>query len=336
MERRLPNLNSLRAFEAAARRLSFSLAADELCVTQGAVSRQIKSLESDLGIKLFRRLTRAVQLTEEGKTYAAVIRDVFDRVERATLQLRSVTERGVLTVNVLPTFAMHYLIPRLPRFNAANPDVEVRMIMSIEAVNFARDDVDLAIRVGTPPKSTVRHSGPRIDLAMVDDWSQVRADLLAPDILVPVCSREFLETHGPFRRPEDLIGKPLVHNATRAHAWPDWFEASGFDYDAAAVGPKFGHFFMAMQAASGGLGLALIPAILLEADFMKASLCRLDSLAMESAGSYYLVGRSDRWENERMKRFRDWLASECKASTTLEPKPLDTAAATGKATIVAQ
>src|SRR5207302_4240953 len=139
--RRLPNLNALRAFEAAARRLSFSLAAEELGVTQGAISRQIRVLETYLGLVLFRRLTRAIRLTEHGKVYVSVIRDCFDRMEQATLRVRLDAERKILIVNSLPTLGMHFVIPRLPQFNAAHPDIEVRMVMSIGPVNFGDDDV---------------------------------------------------------------------------------------------------------------------------------------------------------------------------------------------------
>jgi LysR family transcriptional regulator, glycine cleavage system transcriptional activator len=311
MPRRIPNLNALRAFEAASRHLSFSRAADDLCVTQAAVSRHIKHLEEDIGVRLFARLTRAVALTAEGRNYAAEVREIFERLERATYQLRSATERRVLTLNVLPTFAMRYLIPRMPRFSRANPGVEVRLVMSIDIIDFDRDELDLAIRVGEPPQSNRHRSGPRIDLQMVRDWRSITYDFLAPDTLVPVGSKSFFKRYGPFLEPKDFIKKPLIHTATRSHAWRDWFMAFGLENPDVDEGLKFGHFFMAMQAASEGHGLALIPKILLD-DFQRhEGLQWLDQFSVGSAGSYHVLGRLHEWNAPHIEAFRKWLKTEC-------------------------
>jgi LysR family glycine cleavage system transcriptional activator len=310
MPRRLPNLNALRAFEAAARRLSFSLAAEELFVTQGAVSRQIKSLETYLGAPLFQRLPRAIQLTDQGKTYQSVIRDAFDRIEHGTTEFRTEVHHKTLTVNVLPTFAMQFLIPRLHRFSAANPNIEVRMITSIRSVNFEREDVDVAIRAGIPPSGTRTPEGPRIDLKMVESWVDVRADLLMRDVLVPVCNADFLRKHGPFKSVEDFRGMPLLHNATRPRAWPDWFRAMNIPYDTASSGPAYGHFFMTIQAASEGAGIALIPRALMQADVRWNALVLLNEFAVESAGAYYILRRAYQVEAEHIRRFCQWLLAE--------------------------
>lgn len=323
--RRLPNLNALRAFEAAARRLSISLAADELCVTQSAVSRQIKALEGELGVLLFVRLTRAIQLTEQGRDYLLVVRDTFDRIEQATKRLRVNSERKVLTVSVLPTFAMEYLIPRLMRFNAEHPNIEVRIVASIEPVDFESDDVDVAIRVGKTPDATTGHDidkGPRIDLQMVSLWATVRAELLMPDVLVPVCSKEFLERYGPFDVPSDLLGKPLLHNATRSHAWPDLFSALGLQKEEASRGASYGHFFMAMQAAEIGLGLALVPEVLTQAAIATGRLVRLSNFHVPSAGAYYILCRAYQWENDSIRQFREWLLAD-RDSADPFPSPSD-------------
>lgn len=330
MPRRLPNLNALRAFEAAARRLSFSLAAEELFVTQGAISRQIKSLETHLGAPLFVRLPRAIQLTEQGKAYQAVVRDAFDRIEHATTQFRADVSHKTLTVNVLPTFAMQFLIPRLHRFSAQNLNIEVRMVTSIRAVNFGRDDVDVAIRVGTPPDVRHHREGPRIDLEMVESWSDIRADLLMPDILVPVCSPDFLKRHGPFRSAESFRGLTLLHTGTRPHAWPDWFRAMGLHYEQASAGAAFGHFFMAIQAASENAGIALIPRVLMQADIRWSKLVLLNQFAVQSAGSYYMLSRVYQSEADHIRRFREWMLAErdiFEAETKTATKPAPAVAA---------
>lgn len=310
MSRRLPSLNALRAFEAAARHLSFSRAADELCVTQSAISRQIKALETYLGVPLFRRLTRVVELTDAGKEYLPITRDAFDRIEQATLRLMEYSHRDVLTISVLPTLAMRWLIPRLPHFTAAHPDIEVRMITSIQAVNFGREDIDFAIRVGRPPELTNLRNGPRIDLEMVEDWTNVRAEMFMPDVLVPVCSPKLLNGSNPLRGPQDLPKHTLLHNATRAHAWPDWGRAVGWYFEGMEKGPSFGHFFMCLQAAVEGRGVAIIPRTLFETDLAIGNLVVPFDLPSESSGAYYLLCRAYQWESDRIRRFREWLIKE--------------------------
>lgn len=310
MARRLPSMNALRAFEAAARHMSFSRAANELCVTQSAVSRQIKALETYLGVPLFRRLTRLIELTEYGKEYLPVARDAFDRIEQASLRLMNRRRRNVLTVSVLPTFAMRWLIPRLPHFTASNPDIEVRMVTSILPVNFAREDIDIAIRVGSLPDAAPAHQGPRIDLEMAEDWAGVRADVFMPDVLVPVCSPDLLKRGTALAEPADLRHCVLLHTASRAHAWPDWGRAVGLAYKNIDQGPAFGHFFMTMQAAIEGRGVALIPYALAESDIAAGKLVIPFDRRTESSGAYHLLCRSHQWDSEPIRRFRDWLLLE--------------------------
>lgn len=309
MARKLPSLNAVRTFEAAARHMSFSRAADELCVTQGAVSRQVKALETYLGVSLFVRLTRAVQLTEHGRQYLAIVRETFDRLEEATSRIVGQPESGVLTVNVLPTLAMRWLIPRLPRFTAAYPGIEVRMITSIRPVHFGRDDLDVAIRVGVPPHTQPSHNGPRIDLEMAEDWTGVRTIALFPDVLVPVCSSVLCNGAVPLRRPADLAKHLLLHTATRSHAWPDWLRAIGLEHAVAQDGPAFGHFFMTLQAAMEGRGVALLPRILVEGDLASGSLVIPFEAAAESSGAYYLLCRERQWGFPKIRAFRQWLLS---------------------------
>ena len=313
MARTLPNLNALRAFEAAARHLSFSRAAEELLVTQGAISRHIKGLEMGLGSMLFYRRGRAVELTDEGRDYLASTREAFDVIEQASLRISGSTRRTVLTANVLPTFAMRWLIPRLQSFTEKNPDIEVHMVTSIEAINFDRGEIDLAIRVGAPPSSSHRRNPARIDLQMVTDWKNVRADLLMPDVLVPVCNPIILAGR-TIVSARELCDLGLLHNATRSHAWPDWFGAQNIVYKPSDKDQWHGHFFMCIQAAVEGRGVALLPSALVEDDVADGRLCIPFDHPVASAGDYYLLCRTQQWNNERIRRFREWLLVECAKS----------------------
>lgn len=310
MPRRLPNLNALRSFEAAARHLSFSRAADELCVTQGAISRQIKSLETELGVPLFKRLTRAVELTEHGRGYLPVARDAFDKLEMATLRLKEAAKRDVLTISVLPTFAMRWLIPRLPTFMASNPDIELRMITSIRPVDFEREDVDVAVRVGTVPDAESDGLGPRIDLEMVQEWSQVQALRFSQDVLLPVCSPDYLAGRTVPGDPSELLDHELLHTSTRSHAWSDWFRVYDISFELKDISRSFGHFFMTIQAATEGRGVALVPRLLVEDDLRQGDLVVLLETAAESSGAYYLLSRKHQWNVDRIRRFRDWIIAQ--------------------------
>lgn len=313
MSRRLPSMNALRAFEAAARHLNFSRAAEELFVTQGAISRQIKLLEESFGVPLFRRLTRTIELTEHGREYLPVVRDAFDRIEQATLRLVNRDRHRILNVNVLPTFAMRWLIPRLPQFAVEHPDIEVRLITSIRPVNFWREDIDVAIRVGVVPDSDPdpeAASRPRISLQMADDWSNVRAYRLMSDVLVPVCSPELMRGVQPVREARELMELPLLHMATRVHAWPDWFRASGVDYDIAAHNQAYGHFFMVLDAALAGRGVALVPRMLAAPDIQAGRLIVPLALEHESEGAYHLLCRDHQADSGTVKAFRDWLFTQ--------------------------
>lgn len=310
MPRRLPSLNALRAFESAGRHLSFSRAADELCVTQGAISRQIKTLEDMLGVALFRRMTRAIELTERGKEYLPTVCEAFDRLEQATIRLSKTESHSILTVNVLPTFAMRWLIPRLPRFVGQHPHIEVRMITSIQPVSFWRDDIDLAIRVGLPPETAVSSGAPRINLQMVDDWAGVSSYRLMSDVLVPVCTKAVRRRLPTRPRPADLMKLPLLHMATRAHAWPDWFKAAGVDFHEDGEHASYGHFFLVLEEALKGNGVALVPHAVAEADIASGRLVVPVDFHAESAGAYYLLCREHRSEAPAIRLFCDWLMSE--------------------------
>ena len=314
MSRTLPSLKALRAFEAAARHLSFSRAAEELGVTQGAVSRQIKALEDYLEEQLFRRLTRALELTELGHDYHLSMRDAFDRMEQATLRVASRGDRQVLTVSVLPTFAMRWLIPRLGSFIESNPAIEVRFITSILPVSFAHEDIDVAIRVGIVDPAEARETAPRIDLKMSDDLTGVRADRIASDVLVAVCSPGLRDGDRPIREPADLRHHTLLHTTTRPHAWSDWLNAIGMSPIKRKNEPSFGHFFMTLQAAAEGRGIAVVPEILVRMDLAAGTVVKPFELSAESAGAYFLLCRRHQWDLPKIRTFREWLLDEAAQS----------------------
>ncbi|MBY6122918.1 MULTISPECIES: transcriptional regulator GcvA [Roseovarius] len=307
--RKLPSLNALRTFEVAARTLSFSLAAEELSVTQAAVSRQIRVLEEDLGVKLFRRLTRAVELTEEGETLYPVLRDAFYQIERATARIWGNKGTGILTISVLPTFAVKWLIPRLMHFSDLHPQIEVHLVNSIKPVDFEREEIDLAIRVGTPGILEHVEDKPRIDLTMTRSWEGLEASEIMVDELVMVASPGYIEARGRVETVEDLQDVTLLHTATRPNAWKDFLGSLRWSFDTSG-GLSYGHFFMTIQAAIDGRGIAVVPYQLVEADLRNGSVEIAHPEKVASAGSYYLIGRKRSWDQRRIKIFRQWLLSE--------------------------
>ncbi|WP_288960814.1 transcriptional regulator GcvA [uncultured Sulfitobacter sp.] len=314
MTRRFPSLNALRTFEAAARNTSFSIAADELNVTQAAVSRQIRLLEDDMGVKLFRRLTRAVELTQEGNLLYPPLRDAFDEIERAAARVWGNKGTGVLTISVLPTFAVKWLMPRLSRFSEAHPEIEVHIVNSIKEANFGKDDIDLAIRVGAPQALAADAKRPRIELPMATAWEALQTEPLMADELVAVSSPNYLKDSAPILRPEDLQGFTLLHMATRPNAWADYLLALGWKHDLDPSGPSYGHFFMSLQAAAEGKGIALVPKVLAEEDLKSGAIVRAVPNKVLSAGQYYLLGERRKWDQPKIRTFRRWLLSEIKGT----------------------
>ena len=310
---RLPPLNSLRAFEVAARHLSFSLAASELNVTQSAISRQIKGLEDFLGVPLFRRLPRSLELTEQGKRFAGPLHEGFVQLQHATELVLDDKKLATLNINVLPTLAMKWLIPRLLHFSAAHPMIEVRMINSIRPVDFRVDEVDVAIRVGPSPSRQKKQLSP-IDLVMTRDWTDLRSVPILPDNLVPVCSPALLKKGPPILHPQDLRHYTLIHNATREKGWPYWLKMMGVPDLPISQYTAYGHFFMTIQAAIEGKGVALVPSVLIEGELQSGSLVDLFEDRQVEAGSYYLLCRETDWHSPKIKSFCDWLLNESAVS----------------------
>lgn len=307
--RRLPPLNALRGFEAAARHLSFTKAAAELLVTQGAVSRQIRDLEVHLGQALFRRLTRRVELTPDGERFHRVVEDVFDELERAAGRFRPAGSQAVLTISVLPTIASLWLMPRLHLFTQARREVDVRIVSSIGPADLGAQEADIAIRVGRLPGRRYDRSQPRIELDMVTSWDGVHAEELFPDVLVPVCAPSLAPAGDA--TPADLARMTLIHTSSRRHAWPDWLRAQGVRMGTFDRPPlEFGHFFMSLEAARKGQGVAIIPDVILAHYEGANELVTPLRTNLPSAGEYYLLIHESRLDDPKVQVFRSWLLGE--------------------------
>jgi LysR family glycine cleavage system transcriptional activator len=305
VKRRLPPLTAIRAFEAAGRHLSFSRAADELFVTQSAVSRQIHSLEEHLGVPVFRRYNRRLELTQAGSNYLDVLKECFDRMEDATAHILQAPSPERLLVSVPPTLGIRWLGPRLMSFAQANPQIDVQMIMSTDPIDFTRDQVDVGIRIGQPGGR-----GERGTTSMASGGAEIQADRLFPDTLVPVCSPRLRDEGPPLRTPKDLARHVLLHTTTRRNAWNEWQEAFGVG----ELKPKdalwFGHFFMTHQAACEGRGIAMLPLIFVMDELQQGHLVTVLQRPVVSVLSYYLLYREQQGPVQKLERFRSWISRE--------------------------
>ena len=291
MSRRLPPLSALRAFEAAARHLSFTLAAKELHVTPAAISHQVKALEEYLGLPLFRRLTRALLLTDEGQAYLPGVRRAFDQLYDSTEQLLAKGVGGLLTVSVLPSFAARWLVARLGRFRELHPDIDVRVAPSAEMVDFTRDDVDMGIRYGKG-----QYPGLRCDRLMTED-------------IFPVCSPSLLTGPHPLAQLEDLAYHTLLHDDSYGD-WRTWLLAAEVNNVDPARGPIFADSSLLIQAAVAGQGIALARGVLARDALNAGRLVRPFDLSLPTEYAYYVVCPESRADRPKVVAFREWLLAE--------------------------
>lgn len=291
MTARLPSLNGLRAFEAAARHLSFTLAAAELNVTQTAISHQIRRPEEELGIRLFVRQNRALALTPEARDYLPGVRAAFNDLRLATDRLLRKDGDKVLTVSTLASLAAKWLLPRLTAFQESHPGIDVRITTSTSLVDFQRDNVDAAIRYGR------------------GQWPGLRADWLMADELFPVCSPSLLRGDKPLRQPEDLKGYPLLHTSNaNSDDWRLWLTAAGLPADIARQpGITFDMIFMTIQAAIDGIGVAMGRTSYVQDDIAKGRLVVPFKIALPADAGFYLVSPERRREAPKLVAFRDWM-----------------------------
>jgi LysR family glycine cleavage system transcriptional activator len=296
MPRRLPSLNALKAFEAAARHGSFTTAAGELHVTQGAVSHQVKALELELGVKLFNRERQRLAITAAGRSYLEVVRDAFDRLSFGTENLLQRQRAGVLTVTVSPNFAAKWLVHRLGRFAEACPGIDLRVSASTHHVDFAREDIDLAIRHGD------------------GQWPGLHVARLCAEELFPVCGPKLARGRRALRSPADLKHHTLLHVDDRRD-WDRWLAEAGVAGASPSRGLVFNQASLAIDAAVEGQGVALARTALAAWDILAGRLVRPFALALKVPYAYWIVCPKSSAGLPKIAAFRDWLLAEAAAET---------------------
>ncbi len=288
--RLLPSTSALAAFEAVARLGSFTAAAQELDLTQGAISRQIGLLEEQFGRRLFERDSRNVRLSAAGETYAEAVRAALGQLRDAALGLMSNRHSGVLNLAILPTFGTRWLMPLIPDFVTKNPDITINFVTRIGRFDFARERLDAAIHHGLP------------------DWPDADSTLLMRETVMPVVSPEFLASRA-IATASDISRLPLLHMATRPGAWSEWFDAQGISTPT-GPGMQFEQFGTVAQACMAGLGVALLPQVLIAGELQRGQLVPTPGQPMQSRSAYYLVVPHDKRGHPPVASFRDWLLGQ--------------------------
>ncbi|SDM52960.1 DNA-binding transcriptional regulator, LysR family [Oryzisolibacter propanilivorax] len=305
----LPSVQALACFEAAARHLSHTRAAQELSLTQGAVSRQILSLEALLGVALFRRTRHGVVLTEAGRQYARQAARWLQELRRGTLDAmahQGTAGGGSVALAAVPTFATRWLLPRLPELARAHPDITVHIDVRTRPFLFADTTFDAALYAGTPEQ--------------LAQWPGVHAQWLMDEDIVPVCSPQLLARaarRGPGRAwrpvaPRAIAELPLLQQSTRVHGWQQWFEMAGVAAPRALHGPRYELFSMLAAAATHGLGVALIPPLLIEQELARGELVVACAQPLRRVRSYYLVV-PQHGGSPALERFGQWLQARAAA-----------------------
>jgi LysR family glycine cleavage system transcriptional activator len=288
MEQRLPPLNALRAFEATARHLSVKHAANELCVTPGAVSQMIKLLEQHLGVALFTRINRGILLTDAGQIYLSPVRSAFRQIAEATGRVAAAVETGILTVGVTPFFASAWLVPRLDAFQAAHPDIDLQLVTGTALADFARDGVDVAVRHGLG-----RYPGLRSERVLTVE-------------VVPVAAPALVARLGLPNDPAAMAGWPLLHDVARK-GWLLWLQAQGIGEPGALRGPAFDDSGLLLQAVLAGQGAGLLPAAMVAPEVASGRLVRLPGITWLEAFAYYLVYPLAALDRPKVTAFRRWI-----------------------------
>ena len=293
MRRKIPSLQALACFEAAARHESYTRAALELALTQGAVSRQISALEEFVGVALFRRTRHGVALTERGAEYAAQVAPRLQGLEQDTLEvMASQNSGGSIHLAAVPTFATRWLIPRLSQLKAQHPEITVHIETRTRPFMFADTVFDAALYAGTPEQ--LRH------------WAGTRCLRLMSEDMVPVCSPGFLDARTKLA-PAELAQFSLLQQSTRPEGWRQWFAAAGVTAPLALSGPRYELFSMTAAAAAQGLGLALVPRLLVEAELARGELVLASEQVLRGERAYYLVTPERTEERPLMSSFLNWL-----------------------------
>jgi LysR family glycine cleavage system transcriptional activator len=291
MRPRLPPLNSLRTFEAAARHESFTRAAEELCVTQGAVSQQVKALEAGLGIKLFNRERQRLIITEAGRDYLTVVRDALDRIAVGTDRLLQRQNAGVLTVSTSPDFAAKWLVHRLGHFVEAHSDIDLRVSATLHHVDFAREEVDLAVRHGD------------------GNWPGLDTVQLSAEQLFAVCSPKLLSGRRRLGKLADILKFPLIHLDSRTD-WTRWLRAAGVDEGKVTHGPVLNRASMVIDAAINSQGIALARTTLAAWDLINGRLVRPFPDSLPLSKTYWIICPKATSNLPKIITFQNWLLAE--------------------------
>jgi LysR family glycine cleavage system transcriptional activator len=277
----------LMAFESAARTGSFTAAANELNLTQSAVSRQVKSLEDQLNIELFRRVKKEIHLTETGSIYHKEVHSALNIIRNASLNAITSPLNGVLNLAILPTFGTRWLMPKLSFFLDENPNVTVNFVTKLSPFDFANENLHAAIHYGSP------------------NWANTESTFLMKEQAIPVCSPDFLSAHS-MKSAKDLVNVPLLHLSTRPSAWAKWFESNQltlFNHS----GMLFEQISIISQAAISGLGVALLPKFLIQNELDRGELITVLDFKAQSNSGYYLITPSNKANYPPNVAFRDWL-----------------------------
>jgi LysR family transcriptional regulator, glycine cleavage system transcriptional activator len=297
MNSHLPPLSALRAFEAAARHMSFSRAATELHVTPAAISHQIHALEEDLGIRLFHRMNRSIELTASARILFPGLSEAFAGIQSSVRRLRAHNDTGTLTVTASPSIAAKWLVLRLHRFQEQHAEVDVRISATDEVVDLTRGDFDIAIRYGR------------------GKYPDLEVELLFTNEVFPACSPQLLVEGPPLRAPDDLPAHALIHDQAierdpLSPTWSMWLKAAGVKNVPATSGLSFNNMHLALDAAIAGHGVVLAHSTIAAADLAAGRLVRLFSLALPDQFAYYIVTAPGTLERPKVRAFRDWLRCE--------------------------
>lgn len=320
MPYRLPPLNGLRAFEAAARHLSFSKAADELNVTPAALSYQIRTLEEFLGIKLFRRLNRAVVLTDAGQQCFPGVRTGFEKMDEAMARLRRAAMSPTLQVTIGPAFASKWLAPRLYRFLEANPDIDTRIIAAFSRTDLNREPIDVALRFG------------------LGDYPGMFVEKLMEESVAPMCTPNLLAAGPPLETPADLRHHTLIHDDAMVGlyddppTWEKWLSLAGVTGVDSSRGPRFNNTNHALDTAIEGAGVVLARKILARADLRSGKLVAPFEPVLDAGAAFWFVCRDGEEQRPEIAVFRDWLLREIETEESEERRHEETAPAQPKPT----
>lgn len=291
--RRLPPLNAVRAFEAAARRGNFNQAAEELNVTPSAISHQVRALEEFFGTKLFQRSGRSVQLTTKSRDLLRSITQALDQISAASQRMMHRPEGNLLNISVSPTFATGWLVPRISELQVDHPELEIRMTTGTSTADFLNSDIDLSI-----------------DYSPGDFADGLFSLHLMTEHCVPVCSPEYMREHGPLKTPADIRNCTLLHVLPRLGQWRNWLNVAGVEGVDAERGPKFHNTPLSLEAARSGVGMAISNLEFVEDQLRQGSLVAPFQVEVPSQSGYYLVYPHERAEEPKIEVFHHWLLTK--------------------------